>query len=79
MTMRITAASAPMATLITTPATARADCGDPGQDPCTGPAPTVDEVTAIVNEVADPNIPAANKNDVVTPRSTTIRHSITTT
>jgi hypothetical protein len=37
MTMRITAASVLMATLIATPATAHADCGDPGQDPCTGP------------------------------------------
>jgi hypothetical protein len=67
MTMRITAASVLAAMMIATPATAHADCGDPGQDPCTGPVPTVDEVTAIVNEVADPNIPAANKNDVVTP------------
>jgi hypothetical protein len=29
MTIRITAASVLMATLITTPATAHADCGDP--------------------------------------------------
>jgi hypothetical protein len=65
--MKTTAAAMLAAALIASPATAHADCGDPGQDPCTGPVPTVDEVTAIVNEVANPDIPAANKNDVVTP------------
>jgi hypothetical protein len=49
------------------PATAYADCGDPGQNPCTGPVPTVDQVVAILGELADPNIPAANKSDIVTP------------
>lgn len=65
--MRITAASVLMATLITIPATAHADCGDPGQDPCTGPVPTVDQVMAIVNELINSDIPAANKTDIVTP------------
>jgi hypothetical protein len=67
MTMRITAASVLMATMIATPAMAHADCGDPGYDPCTGPVPSVDEVMAIMNELTDPNIPAANKGDIVTP------------
>lgn len=55
------------AALIATPATAYADCGDPGQDPCTGPVPTVDQVVAILNELTDPDIPAANKSNIVTP------------
>lgn len=58
------------AALIAGPATAHADCGDPGQDPCTGPVPTVDEVMAIVNELIDSDIPAANKGNIVTPRFT---------
>jgi hypothetical protein len=53
--------------LIASPATAYADCGDPGQDPCTGPVPTVDQVVAIMAELTDPDIPAANKIDIVTP------------
>jgi hypothetical protein len=55
------------ATLIASPATAYADCGDPGQDPCTGPVPTVDQVVAILDKLTDPDIPALNKTDVVTP------------
>ena len=55
------------AALIASPATAHADCGDPGQDPCTGPVPTVDQVVAIMAELTDPNIPAVNKGDIVTP------------
>jgi hypothetical protein len=65
--MKIAAAALLLAASLAAPATAHATCGDPDQPPCTGPVPTVDEVTAIMNEVADPNIPAANKNDVVTP------------
>jgi hypothetical protein len=67
MTMRITAASGLMATLIVTPGAAHADCGQDGQPACTGPVPTVDQVMDIVNELYDPNIPAANKGDIVTP------------
>lgn len=52
---------------LSAPATALADCGDPGQDPCTGPVPTVDEVLAIMAELTDPNRPAATKGDIVTP------------
>lgn len=48
-------------------APALADCGDPGQPPCTGPVPTVDQVVAIMAELTDPDIPAANKGDIVTP------------
>jgi hypothetical protein len=53
--------------LIATPATAYADCGDAGQDPCTGPVPTVDQVTALLTELMDPNRPNTDKNDVVNP------------
>src|ERR1700761_6581328 len=53
--------------LIASPATAYADCGDPGQDPCTGPVPTVDEIVAVMQQLTDPNIPAANKGNIVTP------------
>ena len=56
------------ATLIASSATAYADCGDPDQPPCTGPVPTVDQVVAILAELTDPDIPAANKTDIVTPR-----------
>ena len=67
MVLRITAASVLMATMIATPATAHADCGQDGQPACTGPVPTPDQVAAIMNELTDPNIPAANKGDIVTP------------
>jgi len=52
---------------VTAPGIARADCGDPDQPPCTGPVPTVDQVMAMLGELADPNIPAMGKNDIVTP------------
>ena len=52
---------------LVTPAAAHADCGDPGQDPCTGPVPAVDQVVAIMAELTDPNRPAVSKADVVTP------------
>ena len=55
------------ATLISSPATAFADCGDPDQAPCTGPVPTVDQVMALMNELTDPDRPFADKNDAVTP------------
>jgi len=62
------------AVLITAPVTivaatppAYADCGDPGQPPCTGPVPTEDEVQAVLAKLTDSNIPAANKGDVVAP------------
>jgi hypothetical protein len=56
-----------VAALIAAPATAYADCGDPDHPPCTGPVPTVDQVLAVLAELTDPNIPAANKTNVVTP------------
>jgi hypothetical protein len=55
---------------ITAPATADADCGDPDQPACTGPVPTPDQVAAIMNELTDPDIPAANKTDIITPAFT---------
>jgi hypothetical protein len=65
--MKIAAAALLLAASLAVPATAHADCGDPGQDPCTGPVPTVDQVVAIFAELTDPNIPAANKGNIVTP------------
>jgi hypothetical protein len=44
------------AALIAAPATAWAD-----------PVPTTDEVVAVLAELTDPGIPAANKTDIVTP------------
>lgn len=55
----------PAATMTAVPA--RADCGDPGEPACTGPAPTVEQVVAVLDAMTDPNIPAATKTDVVTP------------
>lgn len=52
---------------VVTATSAHADCGDPGQPPCTGPVPTTDEVVAIMAELTDPSVPAANKTDIVTP------------
>jgi hypothetical protein len=65
--MKIVVAALLLAASLATPATANADCGDPGQDPCTGPVPTVDQVVAIMAELTDPDIPAANKGNIVTP------------
>ena len=65
--MKIAAAALLLAASLTVPATAFADCGDPGQDPCTGPVPTVDQVTTLLGELTDPDIPAANKTNIVTP------------
>jgi hypothetical protein len=48
-------------------APAYADCGDPGQDPCTGPVPTVDQVVGIMQQLTDPDIPAASKGNIVSP------------
>jgi hypothetical protein len=68
MTWTKLSALAPLlAALIVSPATAYADWGDPGQDPCAGPVPTVDQVMAILGELTDPNIPAANKGNIVSP------------
>jgi hypothetical protein len=65
--MKIVVAAMLIAVSITAPATAYADCGDPGQDRCAGPVPTVDQVVAIMAELTDPDVPAANKGDIVTP------------
>jgi hypothetical protein len=65
--MKTAAAAMILAASLSAPATANADCGDPGPDPCTGPVPTVDQVVAIMAELTDPNKPAASKTDIVTP------------
>jgi hypothetical protein len=65
--MRSVVAAILTAASLTVPATAHADCGDPGQDPCTGPVPTVDQVVGLLSELTDADRPAASKGDVVTP------------
>jgi hypothetical protein len=65
--MKTATAAVLTATLIASPAMASADCGDAGQDPCTGSVPTVDQVMAILGGLTDPDIPAANKTNIVTP------------
>lgn len=65
--MKIPIAAMLLAASLAVPATAHAGCGDPDQAACTGPVPTVDQVMAIVNELIDPDIPAGNKTDIVTP------------
>src|ERR1700733_278861 len=65
--MKLAVAAMILAAGITAPATAHADCGDPGEDPCTGPVPTVDQVVAILDKLTDPDIPAENKTEIVTP------------
>jgi len=65
--MKSAAAAMILAASLSIPATAHADCGDPGQNPCAGPVPTVDQVVAIMAELTDPNRPAASKTDIVTP------------
>jgi hypothetical protein len=65
--MKSAAAAMILAASLSVPATAHADCGDPGLPPCTGPVPTTDKVVAIMAELTDPNIPAANKTNIVTP------------
>jgi hypothetical protein len=64
---KLSVATTLAAALIAIPATAYADCGDPGQDPCTGPVPTVDQVVAVLSGMTDPDVPAANKTNIVTP------------
>jgi hypothetical protein len=70
MNLSVIATVIAAAALIAAPATAHADCGDPDQPACTGPVPTVDQVMALLGELTDPNIPAANKGDIVTPAFT---------
>jgi hypothetical protein len=65
--MKTAAAALLIAASLAVPATAHADCGEPGQDLCTGPVPTVDQVSALLSELMDPNRPNEDKNDVVTP------------
>jgi hypothetical protein len=79
--MKIVVAATLLAASLTVPATAHADCGDPGQDPCTGSVPTVDQVVGIMQQLTDPNIPAVNKGNVITPpftaeESATLDHQL---
>jgi hypothetical protein len=69
VSMKTVAAAMMLAASLTVVAagTAHADCGDPGQDPCTGPVPTVDDVGAILAKLFDAGVPAATKADIVTP------------
>ena len=53
---KLSIATAMAAALIASPATAYAD-----------PAPTTDEVVAVMAKLTDPGIPAINKGDIVTP------------
>jgi hypothetical protein len=56
--MKTTAAATMLAAaLFVEPPTARAD----------DPVPTVDQVVAIMQQLTDPNIPAANKGNLITP------------
>ena len=54
---KLSVVTALVAALIASPATAYAD----------DPVPTVDQVVAIMAELTDPNIPAANKSNIVSP------------
>jgi hypothetical protein len=63
-------AIAAAAALVAAPTTAHADCGDPDQPACNGPVPTVDQVVAIMDRLMDPNVPAPDKSDIVTPAFT---------
>ena len=65
--INLSAATTLAAALIASPTTAHADCGDPDQPACTGPVPTVDQVLAILGGLTDPDTPAANKTNIVTP------------
>jgi hypothetical protein len=65
--MKIAVTGMLLAASLAVAATAHAGCGDPGQPPCTGPVPTVDQVVGIMQQLTDPNIPAANKGNVITP------------
>jgi hypothetical protein len=68
--MKVAAAVLLLAASLAVPATAHADCGDPDQPACTGPVPTVDQVTAILDRLTDPNVPAPDKSDIITPAFT---------
>jgi hypothetical protein len=64
---KLSVATTLAAALIASTAPAYADCGDPGQPPCGGPVPTVDDVDAVMTKLFDPARPATSKTDVVTP------------
>jgi hypothetical protein len=68
--MKTIAAATILAASLAVPATAHADCGQDGQPACTGTVPTVDQVTALMAELTDPDRSFADKNDAVTPAFT---------
>jgi hypothetical protein len=68
--MKSVAAAMILAASLAAPATAHADCGDPDQPPCTGPVPTVDQVTALMAELTNPDRSFVDKSDAVTPAFT---------
>jgi hypothetical protein len=63
----VVAAASLLAASLAVPATAHADCGDSGQDPCAGAVPTVDQVVDVMKQLTDPNIPAGSKGNIITP------------
>jgi hypothetical protein len=65
--MKIVTAALLLAASLAVPVTAQADCGQDGQPACTGPVPTVDQVTDIMDRLTDPNVPSIDKGDIVTP------------
>jgi hypothetical protein len=65
--MKIVVAATLLAASLAAPAPAHADCGQDGQPACTGPVPTVDQVTDIMDRLTDPNVPSIEKSDIVTP------------
>jgi hypothetical protein len=65
--IKLPAVATLVAALITSPATAYADCGELGQDPCAGPVPTVEQVLDLLGGLTDPDVPAASKTNIVTP------------
>jgi hypothetical protein len=68
--MKTIAAGTILAAALAVPATAHAECGQDGQPACTGSVPTVDQVTALMAELTDPDRSFADKNDAVTPAFT---------
>jgi hypothetical protein len=69
--MKITTAALLLTASLAAPAIAHADCGDPGQHPCTRPVPTVDQGLAVMAKFTDPSRPAPTKNDAITAGFTT--------
>jgi hypothetical protein len=65
--MKIAVAALLLALSLAVPATVYADCGEPGQDPCAGSVPTVEQVLDLLGGLTDPDVPAASKTNIVSP------------